>query len=121
MLYEVITIGQKKGITNIASDHCVIGINPTNNTLTTGNKELLFCSTTVLHNSSITPQNELWNDEVFIRIRGIDSVPGYFGTIEPLSKQSIKVNFNQPVWALTPGQSIVFYHQNKVIGGGLIS
>ena len=32
----------------------------------------------------------------------------------------IKVNFIEPVKALTPGQSAVFYIDDVVIGGGII-
>jgi tRNA-specific 2-thiouridylase len=32
----------------------------------------------------------------------------------------IKVVFDEPVWAVTPGQSVVFYDENEVIGGATI-
>ncbi|MBA7668504.1 tRNA-specific 2-thiouridylase MnmA [subsurface metagenome] len=31
-----------------------------------------------------------------------------------------EVNFNQPQQAITPGQSVVFYHGDAVLGGGII-
>jgi tRNA-specific 2-thiouridylase len=31
-----------------------------------------------------------------------------------------EVNFTQPQWAIAPGQSIVFYRDNAVLGGGII-
>jgi tRNA-specific 2-thiouridylase len=39
--------------------------------------------------------------------------------IVPLGEK-IKVNFKTPQFALTPGQSAVFYDRDKVIGGGII-
>ena len=30
------------------------------------------------------------------------------------------INFNEPQKAITPGQAVVFYHDNELIGGGII-
>ena len=40
--------------------------------------------------------------------------------IEPLGDGSIKVTFDEPQRALTPGQAVVFYQDNVVVGGGTI-
>ena len=32
-----------------------------------------------------------------------------------------EVNFHQPQWAIAPGQAIVFYQDNAVVGGGIIT
>jgi tRNA-specific 2-thiouridylase len=32
----------------------------------------------------------------------------------------VEVRFQQPQWAITPGQSVVFYHGDTVLGGGII-
>ena len=113
------TIGQKRGIENVTKGNCVIRIQPEFNTLITGVREKLFTTETIIKDISLSEDNDLWKDKIFIRIRGLDSVPGYWGKIKP-EEDSIHVFFDEPVWALSPGQSIVFYHEDMLIGGGII-
>jgi len=41
-------------------------------------------------------------------------------TVTPLSKNRVKVKFEKPQRAITPGQAVVFYDKDVVIGGGWI-
>ena len=40
--------------------------------------------------------------------------------IIPLSENSVEVSFDQPQYSAAPGQSIVFYQEDVVLGGGII-
>ena len=40
--------------------------------------------------------------------------------ITRLGSEPSQIEFDQPQWAVTPGQSIVFYHDNECLGGGII-
>jgi len=40
--------------------------------------------------------------------------------VTPLSKNRVKVKFEKPQRAITPGQAVVFYDRNVVLGGGWI-
>ena len=40
--------------------------------------------------------------------------------VEPVGHDKVKVAFKKPQWAITPGQSVVFYQDELVIGGGII-
>jgi tRNA-specific 2-thiouridylase len=41
-------------------------------------------------------------------------------TIEPLNENSVRVTFDEPQRAFTPGQAVVFYQDDVVVGGGWI-
>ncbi len=114
------TIGQKRYIENIPPSHCVINIDAENNRLITGHRDELYSKTVTLPTFRITPNKSLWEErEVFIRIRGIDSSPGYYGNIK-VKNHTLIVTFKTPVWAITPGQSLVFYYKDMVVGGGIV-
>lgn len=113
------TIGQRRGIEGVAKGMCVVSIDAENKQLIAGERDLLLKSSLQLKEFELTNNESLWlNTKVFIRIRGLDSVPGYWGQIKRES-DILSVNFDTDVWAVTPGQSIVFYQNECIIGGGI--
>ncbi len=54
--------------------------------------------------------------DVTIRYRHSTSV----ATVEVLSKNRLKLIFNEPQRAITPGQAAVFYIKDELVGGGVI-
>jgi tRNA-specific 2-thiouridylase len=40
--------------------------------------------------------------------------------VSPLGENRVHVDFSKPQMAITPGQAIVFYEDDTVIGGGII-
>jgi len=55
--------------------------------------------------------------EVKIRYRGHD-VPA---VVEPLGEEGARVEFRSPQPAVTPGQAVVVYTGDEVVGGGTIA
>jgi len=45
---------------------------------------------------------------------------GAEATVTPLSKNRVRIEFERPQRAITPGQAVVFYDKDVVIGGGWI-
>jgi tRNA-uridine 2-sulfurtransferase len=113
------TIGQRKGL-NIAMGHpmYVIGIDPKTNTVILG--ERVELDKKELHVSQLNMmkfKNIEGEMEVTTKIRYNNK-----GTLSRISQHgdTIKVEFYQNAWAVTPGQSAVFFDGNDVIGGGII-
>jgi len=42
------------------------------------------------------------------------------GEISPVGPGQVHVRFDEPQWAVTPGQAVVFYSDDEVLGGGWI-
>ncbi|MBT7524968.1 MAG: tRNA 2-thiouridine(34) synthase MnmA [Candidatus Marinimicrobia bacterium] len=69
-----------------------------------------------IHWINEAPTNSLENISAKIRYRQDDQSC----RITELSKNNCKVIFNEPQFAITPGQSVVFYIDNKCMGGAII-
>jgi tRNA-specific 2-thiouridylase len=57
--------------------------------------------------------------EVSVKIRSAQNTA--FAEIEPSGPDSVKVTFQIPHDGITPGQSAVFYQDDLVLGGGVIT
>jgi len=116
------TLGQRKGIEigGTAKPLYVIDKNIKRNTLIVSQnlkdleKKELICKK-INWTSGEKPKMPL---RVRVKIRyGHKSA---ISIIEPYSRKTIKVIFNKPQRAVTPGQSAVFYKGKKLLGGGII-
>jgi len=114
------TIGQRKGLGIAApSPLYVTAIKPADNTVIVGTKEQTYTSALAADNlnwiSGAAPDYPL-NVKARVRHRHAEAE----ATVTPLDNASIYVKFSAPQMAVTPGQSVVFYDGDAVIGGGTI-
>lgn len=115
------TTGQKKGLGLPDNKYFVVRLDYSNNQVVVSKSASLKTSKIYLSNyylSALPSGKELL--EVDIRIRGIDTVPTIPGTLKIIQPIGLEVNFDHPAWGITPGQSIVFYRDDVVIGGGIV-
>lgn len=115
------TIGQRKGI-GLSFDRpkYVISIDAQKNTVTLGDETELYRSEmTVGDLNWIAIEKPVEPIKVQVKIRY--SQFGVSAIIKPVDDQSVKVIFEQPQRAVTPGQAAVFYQGDMVIGGGRIN
>lgn len=114
------TIGQRKGL-NLAMGRpvYVCGKDMQANTVTVGDDSDLYKTTLIAGDGNFFPFDELTEPmEVLAKARyRMTEQPA---TISPLPNGKIQVKFHRRQRALTPGQAVVFYDGDMVIGGATI-
>ena len=112
------TIGQRKGL-QLAKHgpNYVLSLDPKKNSVTVGTDEDLLQSMLLADNiNRIIPE---WPRKVMAKIRSTQ--PAKEATLEETGNpRVVKVLFSNPVRAITPGQSVVFYEGEICLGGGII-
>ena len=114
------TIGQRKGIgISYPTPLFVTKIDANTNTVWVGSDNILFSQKLIASNTnwclkSSVSQSFSCKAKIRSRSQEVD-VSAY-----QLSDNKVRVEFNNPQRAITPGQAIVFYSGNEVIGGGWI-
>lgn len=114
------TIGQRKGL-GIAVGHPVFvcRICPECNEVVLGENQELFTTEVTCHKVNYMAMEELSEPRrALAKIRY--SHQGTMCVLEPQSDGSILCRFDEPVRASTPGQAVVFYQGEYVLGGGTI-
>jgi tRNA-specific 2-thiouridylase len=112
------TIGQREGL-GIAAGYplYIIKIDPRNNAIVVGRKEDALSSYFSVKQAHFISGAIKKKVALKVKIRyNHQEAPA---VITPLNGK-LKVRFSKPQFAITPGQSAVFYDKDKVVGGGII-
>lgn len=114
------TIGQRKGLgLALGRPVFVTDINPVTNTVVVGPEEDIFKTDLVCKEVNLISVDELEGPmEVEAKIRY--SAKPAKATISPMENGRVKVSFEDKQRAITKGQSVVFYKDDLVVGGGII-
>jgi tRNA-specific 2-thiouridylase len=114
------TIGQRKGL-GIGAPHplYVIDINKGKNEIVVGNNSDLLKKELIADNLNFILFDKLTESiKVKAKIRYLS--PKADAVVYPLENRKVKVVFDKPERAVTPGQAVVFYDGDFVVGGGTI-
>ena len=115
------TIGQRRGL-GIALGHraYVVDIDPEKNAVVLGGEEDLLAPSLESRDNNFIPFDRLSGPlrvEAQIRYNGRPDP----AEISPLEDGGVRVIFDHPQKAITPGQSVVYYQDDLLIGGGIIT
>lgn len=118
--HQHFTIGQRRGV-GVALGYpiYVVDRDPATNTVTIGSKDDLLaagCAATQMNWLVDVPAEKWMPCAAKVRYNS-DPVPAEFRIIR---QDSFEVRFDDPVFAVTPGQAVVCYDDDVVLGGGWI-
>ncbi|MBQ9700380.1 MAG: tRNA 2-thiouridine(34) synthase MnmA [Lachnospiraceae bacterium] len=114
------TIGQRKGL-NLAMGHPVFvtGIDAKNNQVIIGESEELFTTRVVARNFNYMAVEKLQSGQMLMgKVRYAHK--GDWCKVIEATEDTVVVEFQVPVRAITPGQALVLYDGEYVAGGGII-
>ncbi len=115
------TIGQRKGL-NLAMGHPVFvtDIDTDRNRVVIGDNEDLFTKRVKAVDFNYMAVGNIERGQRFVgKVRYAHK--GDWCTVINATKDCVEVEFDEPVRAITPGQSLVLYEGNYVAGGGTIT
>lgn len=115
------TLGQRRGL-GVSSNQgrlYVTGIRPEENTVTLGANQELFHRSLTAGQLNLIAMDRLDRPiQVMAKVRyRMAEQPA---TLEQTGPDTARLTFQQPQRAITPGQSVVFYQDDVVLGGGII-
>lgn len=113
------TIGQRKGIGAYGRPMFVLKLDTDNNELILGEKGMEFTDKLIAHSVNFLSGKEYIKPfEVQAKVR-YQARPAK-ALITPMGDMRVGVEFEEPQRAVTPGQAVVFYEENKLLGGGIV-
>lgn len=114
------TVGQRKGL-NLSLGHpaFVLEIRPETNEVVIGTNDEVFSDKLYANNLNFMSIEDLEGSmEVEAKIRY--SHQGAKCTIKKVGPDEVECIFEEPQRAITPGQAVVFYKDDYIVGGGTI-
>ena len=114
------TIGQRKGLGISAREPLyVTDIDPVKNAIIVGSQDEVYQDELIASSLNWIAVAELKRPtRIKARIRYLHQEAE--ATVTPLSQDRVYVKFEKPQLAITPGQAVVFYHGDVVVGAGTI-
>ncbi len=120
------TIGQRRGLPGGSPQaQYVVAIRPSDRAVVVGEKDDLLCSTVVAREVNwLVDGAPRCGDRVGVQVRHRGSVAiadvSRVDGVGPRGPVEIEFSLRSPLAAVTPGQSVVLYDDDQVLGGGVI-
>jgi tRNA-specific 2-thiouridylase len=114
------TVGQRKRLPAVGRPIFVKSINPKTNTIIVGFKDEVYSKEAIVYDVNFISIEKLEKEKrVLAKIRRQHKET--LATIFPISENSVKLLFDTPQLAITPGQVALFLDNNIILGAGFIN
>ena len=115
------TIGQRKGLGLATGERIYVSrIDLESNQVQVGSREEAMCSRLVMENCNwFISRETIPSADLSVQIRYNHAAQP--ATLEFQDRGQVRVKFNSPQHAITPGQSAVVYTGDRILGGGTIT
>ena len=114
------TIGQRRGLgVSVGERLYVVAIEQERNAIVVGTKKEVYEDELIASDLNWIAVERLWQpEEVKAKIRYLHKEAE--AEITPLDGGKVRLKFKEPQMAIAPGQAVVFYDRDVVMGGGKI-
>ena len=114
------TVGQRKGLgIALGKPAFVVAIRPEQNQVVIGEDRDVYTERLYANNLNFMAVDDI-SEPVHVKAKIRYSHEGAYCTVRKIDSDTIKCIFDQPVRAVTPGQAVVLYDGEYVLGGGTI-
>ena len=113
------TVGQRKGLGCHKKPMYVTGIDKKKNVVVIGEEKELYKDILIVRDVNWIDREKLI-EPLKLKARIRSRTKENEAVVSPLKRSLFEVKFNKPQRAITPGQAVVFYDKDKVMGGGWI-
>jgi len=114
------TIGQRKGLgIALGKPAYVAEVRPETNEVVIGDYEDIFSDELIARDVNLIARGSI-DSEINVTAKIRYSAKEEEANVRPLDGNRVLVKFKQKQRAITPGQAVVFYNDNMVVGGGII-
>lgn len=115
------TVGQKRGLPLRDGEPMYVAcLDAEHNTIVADVKRNLRQMQLQVKNINLVCREELFANDVEIKIRGLGLNPEGYIRVEGNPDKLVTVHLQSPAWAVASGQPVAFYRGEKLIGGGII-
>ena len=115
------TVGQRRGLGISAPEPLyVVAIDTPRNSIVVGREEDLYCDSLLASEVRLISGERISSKPMAVKAKIRYKHPEAKALVIPVSDRKVRVEFARPQRAITPGQSVVFYDRQTVLGGGII-
>ena len=114
------TPGQRRGLGIATGQRLYVQqVHPATNTVLLGPEDALKKTTCTVEDLNLFEPG-LFQTPTTVQVKVRYATPAAPATLSWLTPSSLQIQFQEPQRALSPGQSAVFYEEDKVLGGGIL-